>query len=121
MEDEYDDDYQPSTSRDDDNTIQVADQSTDEVITNGSLLVNHAISRNGAVIPNKHQFCYFCEKPQLNLSRQLKSQLKTESAVAQIIASESVNHKKYQAGISHKRCIVNVIFVVWYGFYFVSL
>ena len=71
--------------------------------------MNHAISRNGAIILNKHQFCYFCEKPQLKLARHIKSQHKTEPAVAQIIAAESVNHKKYQAGLRQIKCLGNFV------------
>ncbi|GFO01205.1 hypothetical protein PoB_002771000, partial [Plakobranchus ocellatus] len=82
-------------------------QRLDVASKNESQVVSHAISRNGAVILNKQQFYYFCEKPQLKLARHLTSLHKTESAAAQLLAAKSVDPEKYQTGLRRIKCLGN--------------
>lgn len=58
---------------------------------------------------NKQQYCYFCEKPQLKLARHLTSLHKTESAVAQVLATKNTNPRKYQRGLKRIKCLGNFI------------
>ena len=64
--------------------------STNYLLSHFLFSVSRAISRNGAVVLNKKQYCYYCEKPQLKLARHLTSLHQNESTVAQVIAQKNM-------------------------------
>ena len=80
--------YQLGSDSDDEDSIEFPKQTFNETSSGETQLVSHAISRNGAVVLNKKQYCYYCEKPQLKLARHLTSLHQNENTVAQFIAKK---------------------------------
>lgn len=74
-----------------------------------SFSVTKAVSKNGAIVLNKHQFCYYCQKPQLKQARHLKTQHSTELFVARILAVEDTNPSEYQKGLKRLKCLGNFV------------
>ncbi|RUS79365.1 hypothetical protein EGW08_012886, partial [Elysia chlorotica] len=72
-------------------------------------IVRRAVSRNGASVLDKKQYCYFCHKPQLKLARHLTTIHKDARAVARLLAVKQSKHEEYLIGLKKLKCIGNFI------------
>ena len=74
-----------------------------------SFSVTKAVSKNGAIVLDKQQFCYYCQKPQLKQARHLTTQHNTEPFVARLLAVKDTNPSEYQKGLKRLKCLGNFI------------